>query len=160
MATVAVIGALQLFDQASIAGGPDGDPNNALMTVVLYLYNAAFTQFNFSYAAAVGVILFVRHLRGDARAAAAVRRGPVMVSDGRPTTCRLPQPCAPEAAPTSPARARRRRRAGRAGIAYVLLIGYALLMFIPFAWSVITSFKTLPDSVKLTFIPDPFTLEA
>ena len=30
-------------------------------------------------------------------------------------------------------------------------------MFIPFAWSVITSFKTLPDSVSLTFIPHPFT---
>ena len=29
------------------------------MTVVLYLYNAAFSQFNFGYAAAVGVILFV-----------------------------------------------------------------------------------------------------
>ena len=59
VATVAVIGALQLFDQAAIAGGPNGDPNNALMTVVLYLYNAAFAQFNFGYAAAVGVILFV-----------------------------------------------------------------------------------------------------
>lgn len=59
VATVAVIGALQLFDQAAIAGGPNGDPNNALMTVVLYLYNAAFTQFNFSYAAAIGIILFV-----------------------------------------------------------------------------------------------------
>ena len=59
VATVAVIGALQLFDQAAIAGGPGGDPNNALMTVVLYLYNAAFSQFNFGYAAAVGVILFV-----------------------------------------------------------------------------------------------------
>ena len=40
-----------------------------------------------------------------------------------------------------------------------LLIGYALLMFVPFAWSVITSFKTLPDSVQLTLIPDPFTLQ-
>jgi multiple sugar transport system permease protein len=59
VATVAVIGALQLFDQAAIAGGPAGDPNNALMTVVLYLYNAAFSQFNFGYAAAVGVILFI-----------------------------------------------------------------------------------------------------
>jgi multiple sugar transport system permease protein len=59
VATVAVIGALQLFDQAAIAGGPQGDPNNALMTVVLYLYNAAFSQFNFGYAAAVGVILFI-----------------------------------------------------------------------------------------------------
>ena len=59
VATVAVIGALQLFDQAAIAGGPNGDPNNALMTIVLYLYNAAFAQLNFGYAAAVGVILFV-----------------------------------------------------------------------------------------------------
>ena len=59
VATVAVIGALQLFDQVAIAGGPAGDPNNALMTVVLYLYNAAFSQFNFGYAAAIGVILFV-----------------------------------------------------------------------------------------------------
>ena len=37
--TVAVIGALQMFDQAIIGGGVNGDPNNALMTVVLYLYN-------------------------------------------------------------------------------------------------------------------------
>lgn len=58
VATVAVIGALQLFDQAAIAGGPNGDPANALMTMVLYLYNAAFTQFNFSLAAAIGIILF------------------------------------------------------------------------------------------------------
>ena len=59
VATVAVIGALQLFDQAAIAGGPNGDPANALMTVVLYLYNQAFTKFDFDYAAAVGLILFV-----------------------------------------------------------------------------------------------------
>lgn len=58
VATVAVIGALQLFDQAAIAGGPAGDPNNSLMTVVLYLYNAAFYQVNFGYAAAVGIVLF------------------------------------------------------------------------------------------------------
>jgi ABC-type sugar transport system permease subunit len=36
----------------------NGDPNNALMTPVLFLYNQAFKQFNFSMAAAVGVILF------------------------------------------------------------------------------------------------------
>jgi len=30
-------------------------------------------------------------------------------------------------------------------------------MFVPFAWSVITSFKTLPDSVTLNIIPQPFT---
>jgi multiple sugar transport system permease protein len=59
VATVAVIGALQLFDQAAIAGGPNGDPNNSLMTVVLYLYNAAFVKINFGYAAAVGIVLFI-----------------------------------------------------------------------------------------------------
>jgi multiple sugar transport system permease protein len=32
------------------------------------------------------------------------------------------------------------------------------LMFVPFAWTLVTSFKTIPDSVQLTFIPDPFTL--
>jgi multiple sugar transport system permease protein len=58
VATVAVIGALQLFDQAAIAGGPNGDPNNALMTMVLYLYKSAFADFDFGYAAAVGVVLF------------------------------------------------------------------------------------------------------
>jgi len=45
-------------------------------------------------------------------------------------------------------------------LAYVFLVGYALLMFLPFLWSVVTSFKTLPDSVQLTLIPDPFTLDA
>jgi multiple sugar transport system permease protein len=59
VATVAVIGALQLFDQVAIAGGAAGDPNNSMMTVVLYLYNAAFSQFAFGYAAAIGVMLFV-----------------------------------------------------------------------------------------------------
>ncbi len=56
---VSVIGALQLFDQAYIAGGADGNPNYALMTIVLYLYNATFRQFEFGYAAAVGIVLFV-----------------------------------------------------------------------------------------------------
>jgi multiple sugar transport system permease protein len=59
VATVAVIGALQLFDQALIAGSSNGDPQYALMTVVLYLYNAAFAQFDPGYAAAVGAVLFV-----------------------------------------------------------------------------------------------------
>jgi multiple sugar transport system permease protein len=53
-------------------------------------------------------------------------------------------------------------RSGKRGrrIAYILLIAYALLMFVPFAWTLITSFKTLPDSVLLTIIPQPFTLDA
>ena len=37
---------------------------------------------------------------------------------------------------------------GAGGSPTSILIGYAILMFIPFAWSVITSFKTLPDSVQ------------
>ncbi|HZC32064.1 MAG TPA: carbohydrate ABC transporter permease [Candidatus Bathyarchaeia archaeon] len=48
----------------------------------------------------------------------------------------------------------------RRRIAYAVMIGYAVLMFTPFAWSVITSFKTLPDSVRLTVVPDPATLDA
>jgi multiple sugar transport system permease protein len=58
VATVAVIGALQLFDQARIIGGSSGDPNYALMTIVLYLYHEAISSFNFGYAAAVGIVLF------------------------------------------------------------------------------------------------------
>src|SRR5436190_7821103 len=45
----------------------------------------------------------------------------------------------------------------RRRVAYFFLIGYAFLMFVPFAWSVITSFKTLPDSVTLNVIPQPIT---
>jgi multiple sugar transport system permease protein len=58
------------------------------------------------------------------------------------------------------------RRVGDTGVhwrrrlAYAVMIGYAILMFTPFTWSLITSFKTLPDAVRLTFIPQPFTLDA
>jgi len=78
VATVSVIGALQMFDQAIIGGGSNGDPNYSLMTIVLYLYNSAFKQVNMDYAAAVGIVLFViiftatvvqRRLFGDTQAA-------------------------------------------------------------------------------------------
>ena len=59
VATVSVIGALQMFDQAYIAGGSGGDPAYSLMTMVLYLYNATFRQFQFGYASSVGIVLFV-----------------------------------------------------------------------------------------------------
>ncbi len=59
VATVGVIGALQLFDQALIAGSTNGDPQYALMTVVLYLYNEAFARLDPGYAAAVGIVLFL-----------------------------------------------------------------------------------------------------
>lgn len=57
--TVALIGAFQVFDQAYIAGGSNGNPNYSTMSIVLYLYNAAFQQFRLGYAAAVGIILFI-----------------------------------------------------------------------------------------------------
>jgi len=53
-----MIGALQLYDQAILAGGADGSPDYSLMTVVLYIYNACFRKFEFGYASAIGVILF------------------------------------------------------------------------------------------------------
>ncbi|MEO6208428.1 MAG: sugar ABC transporter permease [Candidatus Limnocylindrales bacterium] len=59
VATVGVIGGLQMFDQAFIAGSTNGDPANSLMTIVLYLYNALFIQINPGYAAAVGIVLFL-----------------------------------------------------------------------------------------------------
>jgi multiple sugar transport system permease protein len=52
-----------------------------------------------------------------------------------------------------------RTRGVRRTFAYVLMIGYALLMFVPFTWTVITSFKTRADSLRLTFIPEPVSLE-
>ena len=50
-----------------------------------------------------------------------------------------------------------RARGARRTIAYVLLISYALLMFVPFAWTVITSIKTRADSLNLSIIPDPIS---
>jgi multiple sugar transport system permease protein len=47
----------------------------------------------------------------------------------------------------------------RRRLAYALMIGYAILMFIPFLWSIVTSFKTLPDVTRMTLIPQPFTLD-
>src|SRR6478736_3353425 len=61
---------------------------------------------------------------------------------------------------TAPVRVGDKRAHWRRRAAYAVMITYAILMFIPFAWSLITSFKTLPDSVQLTFIPQPFTLDA
>ena len=70
-------------------------------------------------------------------------------------------------ASAAPIRAGTAQEAGPAGdrtkglrkrIAYAVLIGYALLMFLPFAWVIVTSFKTQPDSVRMTFIPDPISL--
>lgn len=58
VAVVSVIGALQMFDAAFIAGGSDGSPANSLTTMVLFLYQA-WRSVEFGFAAAVGVVLLV-----------------------------------------------------------------------------------------------------
>jgi multiple sugar transport system permease protein len=45
----------------------------------------------------------------------------------------------------------------RRRLAYAVMITYGVLMFVPFAWSVITSFKTQADSANLSIIPQPIT---
>ncbi|HEU0164989.1 MAG TPA: hypothetical protein VFQ54_08085, partial [Thermomicrobiales bacterium] len=49
-------------------------------------------------------------------------------------------------------------------IAYVILVAVALLMFVPFLFSLATSFKTPPDALRLTFSsmfwPRTWTLDA
>jgi multiple sugar transport system permease protein len=47
----------------------------------------------------------------------------------------------------------------RRRIAFTIVIAYALLMFVPFIWTIVTSFKTQSDALQMTWIPQPFTLE-
>jgi multiple sugar transport system permease protein len=51
-----------------------------------------------------------------------------------------------------------RSRGVRRTIAYALMIAYAILMFVPFAWTVATSFKLRQDALGLDLIPNPFSL--
>jgi multiple sugar transport system permease protein len=45
-------------------------------------------------------------------------------------------------------------------VLYLILLAVALLYFVPFLWSLSTSFKTLPDTQHFNFIPHPFTTSA
>ena len=54
-----VIGSFQVFDRAYVLTG--GGPNNATLTLVLYLYHRGFGeygQFEFGYASAIAWVLF------------------------------------------------------------------------------------------------------
>jgi multiple sugar transport system permease protein len=63
-------------------------------------------------------------------------------------------------APTdAPGTVPRRATDWRKVVAYALLIGYALLMFLPFAWSVSTSFKPNSEVFQLNWIPERPTVE-
>lgn len=55
---ISIIGTLQMFDQAYIISGGSGGPLNSTMTVVLYLYNKGFKEFQMGYASAIAFVLF------------------------------------------------------------------------------------------------------
>ncbi len=56
--TTTTIQALQIFEQVFIATNPPGGPNNATLTVVLYLYQNGFQWFKQGYASATAWVLF------------------------------------------------------------------------------------------------------
>ncbi len=56
--TTTTIQALQVFEQVYIATNPPGGPNNATLTVVLYLYQNGFQRFKQGYASATAWVLF------------------------------------------------------------------------------------------------------
>ncbi|TPW75047.1 carbohydrate ABC transporter permease [Schumannella soli] len=52
---LSTIGTLQLFDEPYVLTG--GGPDNATLTIGMYLYNNAFKYFDFGYASAIGYVL-------------------------------------------------------------------------------------------------------
>ena len=52
-----IIGSFQVFTQAFVM--TNGGPNNATLTIMLYLYRKGFEQFKFGYASALAWVLFV-----------------------------------------------------------------------------------------------------
>ena len=58
VAVVSIVGCLKVFDQPYIVSGGTGGPAYSTLMVVLYLYQTAFQNIEFGYAAAMGVALF------------------------------------------------------------------------------------------------------
>lgn len=54
-----LIGGLQIFDIPRVITNGRGGPDNALTTMVLYLYNQGFKNFNLGYASAMAYALFI-----------------------------------------------------------------------------------------------------
>jgi multiple sugar transport system permease protein len=48
----------------------------------------------------------------------------------------------------------------RKALLYVVISIVAAIFFIPFLWTLVTSFKTIPDSVNVSLIPHPWTTSA
>jgi multiple sugar transport system permease protein len=60
IATMSIIGTLQVFDQMYLMTGGEGGPANATMTMLLYIYKNVFGgYFRVGYGSALAVILFV-----------------------------------------------------------------------------------------------------
>jgi len=59
VSTLLVIGGLKMFDQAFIASGGSGGPNNSTLVPVLYVYRVAFYDVRFGFAAAAGIALML-----------------------------------------------------------------------------------------------------
>jgi len=59
VSTLMVIGGLKMFDQAFIASGGTGGPNNSTLVPVLYIYRVAFYDVRFGLAAAAGIALML-----------------------------------------------------------------------------------------------------
>ncbi|WP_194923691.1 carbohydrate ABC transporter permease [Catenulispora pinisilvae] len=55
---ITFIGAFQIFDPAQIIT-PDGGPDNATTTIVMYLYQKGFQSFQVGYASAVSLLVFL-----------------------------------------------------------------------------------------------------
>jgi multiple sugar transport system permease protein len=68
------------------------------------------------------------------------------------------QTTAAAAEPFVPGRAR--ADVARKAILYVIVLAVALVFFVPFLWTLVTSFKTIPDSVNVHLIPHPWTTSA
>lgn len=54
-----LIGGMIMFDIPFVLTNGDGSPQGSILTMVMYLYNTAFRNYNYGYAATIGTGLFV-----------------------------------------------------------------------------------------------------
>lgn len=54
-----LIGGMTMFDIPFVLTNGDGSPQGSILTMVMYLYNTAFRNYHYGYAAAIGTELFI-----------------------------------------------------------------------------------------------------
>ena len=54
---LSVMGAIRVFDEIFVMHGPKGDPINSTLVASVYTYKVAFQDFDFGYAAAIGLVV-------------------------------------------------------------------------------------------------------